>query len=307
MKIKKPKFWDNKKLSFLAIILIPISLLYLFFSYIDKLKKKKYFKIPVICVGNIYLGGTGKTPLVIEIFKILKYLGKNPGFIKKYYNYIQDEINILEKTGPTFVSKKRNEAIKKLINNNHDVAILDDGFQDFTMNKKFSLICFNSRQWIGNGLPLPSGPLRELFSSIKRAECIIINGEKDINFESKILKEKNVKIFYSKYVPTNIDKFKNLKIIAFAGIGNPLNFFDLLNRYNLNVIDTISYPDHYNYNDDDLNFLLKKAEKLDATLLTTEKDYLRLDNNLKKNIELLKVELEIENKKEFTELIKSNI
>ena len=307
MKIIKPKFWDIKKKSFWSLILFPFTILYFFIFFIKKFKKKKNFKIPIICVGNIYLGGTGKTPIVLELFNILKDLNKNPGFVKKYYNYIYDEISMLKNVGPTFVSKNRVEAIENLITKNHDVAILDDGFQDFSINKNFSLICFNSNQWIGNGFLLPSGPLRESLSAIKRADCIVINGKKNIEIENKILKEKDTKIFYSKYIPENIDKFKNNKIIAFAGIGNPMNFIDLLNEYNLNIVDTISFPDHYTYKAHDIDLLKKKANKLDATLVTTEKDYIRLDNSLKTNINYLKVKLEIENKERLIELLKSKL
>ena len=307
MKIIKPKFWDIKKKSFWSLILFPFTILYFFIFFIKKFKKKKNFKIPIICVGNIYLGGTGKTPIVLELFNILKDLNKNPGFVKKYYNYIYDEISMLKNVGPTFVSKNRVEAIENLITKNHDVAILDDGFQDFSINKNFSLICFSSNQWIGNGFLLPSGPLRESLSAIKRADCIVINGKKNIEIENKILKEKDTKIFYSKYIPVNIDKFKNNKIIAFAGIGNPINFIDLLNEYNLNIVDTISFPDHYTYKANDIDLLKKKANKLDATLVTTEKDYIRLDNSLKTNINYLKVKLEIENKERLIELLKSKL
>ena len=307
MKIIKPKFWDIKKKSFWSLILFPFTILYFLIFFVKKFKKKKNFRIPIICVGNIYLGGTGKTPIVLELFNILKDLNKNPGFVKKYYNYIYDEISMLKNVGPTFVSKNRVEAIENLINKNHDVAILDDGFQDFSINKNFSLICFNSNQWIGNGFLLPSGPLRESLSAIKRADCIVINGKKNIEIENKILKEKDTKIFYSKYIPENIDKFKNNKIIAFAGIGNPINFIDLLNEYNLNIVETISFPDHYTYKANDVDLLKKKANKLDATLVTTEKDYIRLDNSLKTNINYLKVKLEIENKERLIELLKSKL
>ena len=307
MKIIKPKFWDIKKKSFWSLILFPFTILYFLIFFVKKFKKKKNFRIPIICVGNIYLGGTGKTPIVLELFNILKDLNKNPGFVKKYYNYIYDEISMLKNVGPTFVSKNRVEAIENLITKNHDVAILDDGFQDFSINKNFSLICFSSNQWIGNGFLLPSGPLRESLSAIKRADCIVINGKKNIEIENKILKEKDTKIFYSKYIPENIDKFKNNKIIAFAGIGNPINFIDLLNEYNLNIVDTISFPDHYTYKANDVDLLKKKANKLDATLVTTEKDYIRLDNSLKTNINYLKVKLEIENKERLIELLKSKL
>ena len=307
MKIIKPKFWDIKKKTFWSLILFPLTMIYYFIFFIKKFKKKKNFKIPIICVGNIYLGGTGKTPIVLELFNILNDLNKNPGFVKKYYDYIYDEISMLKNAGPTFVSKNRVEAIENLIAKNHDVAILDDGFQDFSINKNFSLICFSSNQGVGNGFLLPSGPLREPLSAIKRADCIVINGKKNIEIENKILKEKDTKIFYSKYIPENIDKFKNNKIIAFAGIGNPINFIDLLNEYNLNIVDTFSFPDHYTYKATDLDLLKKKANKLGATLVTTEKDYIRLDNNLKTNINYLKVKLKIENKESLIELLKSKL
>ena len=213
MKLKKPKFWDNSKISILAILFFPISLLFFLFSFINKLKIPKKFPIPIICVGNIYVGGTGKTPLVSEIFNIVKSLGKNPGFIKKYYNYLDDEISILQKIGTTFVDKNRIKAIKKLVDNKNDIAILDDGFQDFTIKKNFSIICFNQKQWIGNGFIMPSGPLREKLSAVKRANCIFINGQKDKEIEDQIYKKnKNVKIFYSTYKPLDINKFKDKQI-----------------------------------------------------------------------------------------------
>ena len=115
--------------------------------------------------------------------------------------------------------------------NKHDAAILDDGFQDFSIKPNFSILCFNSKQMIGNGLIIPAGPLRESLRAIKRADCIIINGNKNLEFENKIFeitKNKNFKLFYSKYKIKNIDKFRNKKITAFAGIGNPSNFFELL-------------------------------------------------------------------------------
>ena len=90
MKFNKPKFWDYKKLSIWSILLFPFSIIYFFLSNINKIKVSKKFNIPVICVGNIYLGGTGKTPLVKEIFKIFKSFGKNPAFVKKYYDYLED-------------------------------------------------------------------------------------------------------------------------------------------------------------------------------------------------------------------------
>ena len=138
MNFKKPKFWDHSGLSFWSIILYPFSLLFLFASSVIKLLKiQKKFPIPIICVGNIYVGGTGKTPLASEIFKIIKSFGKNPGFVKKGYDYLYDEIQMLEKIGKVYLNKNRKEAISSLISLKHDVAILDDGFQDFSIKKDF--------------------------------------------------------------------------------------------------------------------------------------------------------------------------
>ncbi len=307
MKLKKPKFWDNPKLSIWSILFFPFSLIYFFLSYIKQLKRSKKFHVPIVCVGNIYLGGTGKTPLAKEIFKITRSLGKNPAFIKKYYDYLQDEIEMLEGVGKTFTAKERAEGIELLIKNNNDLAILDDGFQDSSIKKSFSILCFNQKQWIGNGFLIPSGPLRERLSSIKRADCIVINGDKDNIIENQINKIKQLKIFYTKYKPKNLEILKDKKIFAFAGIGNPLNFFELLKKNNLQLLNYQSFPDHYNYKKKDLDNLKSKAKELNALLLTTEKDYCRIDSDFRKGIEKLDVDLEIDSKEEFINLIKKSI
>jgi len=308
MLIKKPRFWDSEKISIYSIILYPISIIYFFLlTIIKKFKKNQNFEIPIVCVGNIYLGGTGKTPLVYEIYNILNSIGKNPAIIKKYYNYLEDEISLLKSKSIVFSEKNRSLAIKKLIENKYDTAIMDDGFQDFSIQKNFSILCFNERQWIGNGLLIPAGPLRENLNSLSRANCIFINGKKNTNIEKQINKIKENNIFYTKYVPKNISNFSNKKIIAFAGIGNPINFFELIKDNNLNLIDYRSFPDHYNFSEKDLNDLILKAKNNDAILLTTEKDYFRINNSFKNSIEKLEVKLEIENKDNFIKLLKENL
>ena len=309
MKLNKPKFWDYSGISFWSIALYPLSLLFSLVSLIINLFKiQKKFPIPIICIGNIYVGGTGKTPLASEIFKIVKSIGKYPGFVKKGYDYVYDEIKMLQKIGKTFSNKNRKKAINSLILSGHDVAILDDGFQDFSIKKDFSILCFNSKQLFGNGFIIPSGPLREDIRSIKRADCIFINGDKNVEFENKIKKiNKNIKIFYSKYKIINLDKLKNKKIIAFAGIGNPSNFFELLKEKNINVVKTYSFPDHHNYSNQELENIIKDSKEDSALIVTTEKDYSRMNEELKLICECVKVDLEIEKKNEFINLIKNKI
>ena len=306
MNFKKPEFWDNSELSIWSIILYPFSLLFLIISLVAKfLKIKKKFPIPIVCVGNIYTGGTGKTPLALEIFKIIKSYGKNPAFVKKGYDYLYDEIQMLNKTGKTYSDKNRKEAINSLISDKHDVAILDDGFQDLSIEKDFSILCFNSRQLIGNGFLIPAGPLRESFNSIKKADCVLINGDRNIEFENKINKiNKNIKIFYSKYKIKNVENFKNKEVVAFAGIGNPSNFFHLLKENNINVKKTYSFPDHYNYSENDFS---KITDNKNIKIITTEKDYFRMNDRQKQNCDFVKVDLEIENKSEFVNLIKNKV
>ena len=309
MSFFKPKFWDKNQVSLFSILLFPIALLIKLINLLKRLTTKtNQCSIPVICVGNIYLGGTGKTPLCIEIFSILKDLNMNPAFIRKKYDSFQDEVNLQKQIGPIYQNKKRVKAIREAIQNKKNVAILDDGFQDFSIDKNLSIVCFNEKQLIGNGLVIPSGPLREDLSALKRANCVIINGEKNIDIETKIRsKNEKIKIFYIKYKTKNIDKFKNKNVIAFAGIGNPENFFNLLKGNNINVVKETKFPDHYNYSKKELKNLINESKEDNTILITTEKDYLRIDENYKKNIDYLIITVDIKNRNQFTEEIKKII
>ena len=168
MNFFKPKFWDKNQISFFSVLFFPISLLIKLVGFFIRFSTSTHqCSIPIICVGNIYLGGTGKTPLCIEIFSILKNLDMNPVFIRKKYKSFQDEVDLQKQIGPIYQNKRRIEAIKKAIQNKANIAILDDGLQDFSINKNLSIVCFNEKQWIGNGLTIPSGPLREDLSALK--------------------------------------------------------------------------------------------------------------------------------------------
>ncbi len=156
---------------------------------------------------------------------------------------------------------------------------------------------------------IPSGPLREGLNSIKRADCVFINGNKDTTFEEKIYKiNKNIQIFYSKYKIKNIENLKNKEIIAFAGIGNPSNFFDLLKENNINIKKVYHFSDHHSYSKKDFDKIITKDYDYNRTkIVTTEKDYCRMSEEQKKNCDCVEVDLEIENKNEFINLIKNKI
>ena len=309
MYFKKPLFWDQKKLSLWAIILLPLSFVYKIIFFINKnFAYSRKFPIPIICIGNIYMGGTGKTPLAIEIYKIIRSLKKNTAFVTKSRGYLHDEIEMLKKTGKIFLCKKRSQGLISLMENKYEVAILDDGLQDFSIKPNFSILCFNSKQLIGNGFLIPSGPLRENLKAILRCQCIVINGKKNLEFENKIKdilgKNKKLNIFYSSYKINNLEKFQNKEIVAFAGIGNPSNFFDLLKESNLNVIKTFAFPDHHAFTKKDLDKIFDYKSKL---IVTTEKDFNRLNDEQKQRCNYIKVNLEIENINKLKNLINQYI
>jgi len=188
------------------------------------------------------------------------------------------------------------------------VAILDDGFQDPSIKSDISIVCFNEKQWIGNGFVIPSGPLREKLRSLKRCNYVFINGNQNWEFE-KILKKFNpeIKIFYTQYKLINLDDIKNKIVLAFAGIANPTNFFDLLKNNNIEIIKTLNFPDHYNFKKTDIVNLNNRAKEQNACLVTTEKDYFRLNKENRKNINCIKIEMLINNKEEFINELKKII
>ena len=307
MKIFKPKFWHTKN-SLISLLLLPLSFLFQFLIILKKnINKKKRFSVPIICVGNVYIGGTGKTPLCIELAKIVRKSNKKVAIIKKFYKSHIDEFKLIEsKKIKLFKNSSRSMAIREAEIDNFDCVILDDGFQDSSIVKNLSIVCFNEEQLAGNEMTLPSGPLREPLTSLKNSQIIIINGNVNKIFEKKIKSISNdISIYYSQYLPTNIKKFTNNNLLAFAGIGNPNNFFNLLKKNNLQVKKKISFPDHYNYSIQELNNLVNFSIKNNLKIITTEKDFFRISHHQIPQIQCLTVRLEIKNKNEFEkEIIK---
>ena len=308
MKMKKPKFWDKKYHTFFSIILLPISFFYRIIVSVKKITTtKKEFTIPIICIGNIYIGGTGKTPLSMKIWEIFKN-EKKPVIIKKNYKNHKDEIELIKKYSKIITSEKRSEGINLAIEKKFDLAILDDGYQDFEIKKNINIICFNSQQGIGNGQTIPSGPLREKLDSLKNCQIVFINGKKNLEFEDKLKKYNNkLTFFYFNYYVKNLNEFINRKLISFAGIGNPENFFKLLKENHLNIIKEIDFPDHYEYTQKDLENLSDLEKKYNAKLVTTEKDYLRISSFNRRSFGMIPIKVNIDNQEKFIQIIKKFI
>ena len=305
MKIYKPFFWNRPK-NIISLILLPITFLVLIFVvFKKKTTRAKKFKIPIVCIGNIYIGGTGKTPLSIDLANELKSLGRKPVIIKKFYKDHKDEHLLIKKKEIPLLSEKDRTSSIVLAEKDFDIAILDDGFQDYGIKKDLNILCFNNKQLIGNGYVFPSGPLRESLSSIKKAQIAVINGENNFIFETKLKKiNPDLKIFYSKYKLMNQEKLKNKNILAFAGIGNPENFFDLLIENRLSVKKTIAFPDHYNFKRNEILEIIGQAKERNYTVLTTEKDFFRIKNFEFSEINSCKISLVISEKLKLMSLIK---
>ena len=309
MKLKKPLFW-SKNNNLFSFLLFPFSLLIqLLYFFKNIFLKTKKISIPVICVGNIYLGGTGKTPLSIELVRILKKFNMAPVLVKKFYTDQFDEIDLINSKNIEIIkNSSRYIALKEAEERGFKSVVLDDGFQDHSIYKNLSILCFNEKQLIGNGFTIPAGPLREPLSALRRSKIILINGKKNEDFENKIKSINNeINIFYSKYIAQNSNKFLNENILAFAGIGNPENFFDLLKENNINVEKKISFPDHYNYSKKELDKLLKISKENNLKLLTTEKDFFRIKHFNKTDIDYLTIKLEIINEELFEKELRKHL
>jgi len=297
MNLKKPKFWDFKEPNLIAYILLPFAVLLQYLNNFFKRNDPFKFKIKTVCVGNIYIGGTGKTSLSIQINKILNKKNIKTCFVKKFYIDQADEQKLLEKEGKLFLAKTRFEAIQKAEKENYEFAILDDGLQDPSIKYDFNLVCFNTLNWKGNGLTIPAGPLRESINNLKNYNHVFLNGNlENIDYLKDEIQKINseIKIHLGKYEPINLREFdKTEKYFVFSGIGNHKTFIKMLSNYGLEVIENIEFPDHYNYKSNDIEKIISKSKKLNATILTTEKDYLRLEKKYLEEIRFIKAELKI--------------
>ncbi|WP_435096259.1 tetraacyldisaccharide 4'-kinase [Candidatus Pelagibacter bacterium nBUS_27] len=307
MKLIKPNFWQTK--NFISFILYPLSLVTYLINISKILFIKKKFAIKTICIGNIFVGGTGKTSLAIEINELLNKKFKTI-FIKKKYKNQLDEINLLKNKGNIISSDSRSNALLTATKKNYEVAILDDGLQQKNINYDIKIACFNSEDALGNEFMLPAGPLRENINAINKYDLIFINGErKNYKLLSKLKSiNKKLKIFEGKYKPLNLKKFNlNKKYLMFCGIGNPHEFEKTLLKYKFNICEKIIFPDHHKLTKIELKELKDKAKKENFTIVTTEKDFFRLSKIERKNIKFLKIKLEINDKKSFKKTLISKL
>lgn len=311
MKLKKPNFWDYKKPNFLSYLLLPLTIPIILNNFCLNNKKKNTDNIKKICVGNIYVGGTGKTPLSIKLCQTLNNLSFKTAIIKKFYSDQLDEQKLLSEKNKLYCFDNRKKSVSFAIKDNIEVVIFDDGLQDKSINYDLQFVCFNSEKWIGNGCLIPAGPLREKINSISKYDAIFLNGNEENTLEQKKIIRKynsNIKIFETYYSPINMDKL-NLedKYLIFSGIGNPDSFKKTLLKNKINIIKEVNFPDHYQYTTKDIDKIKVFAKNLNAKILTTKKDYIKIEKKDTYGIDFLEIDIIIKNENELIEFIKKRL
>ena len=314
MILKKPKFWDFKKPNFFAYLLYPFTIFVKINNIISNfIPKKKFTEIRTICVGNLYIGGTGKTPTSLFLYNLLKKYNINLVTAKKFYKNQIDEQKFLQENSNFISFTNRKEIVKKAIEMKFDMIIFDDGLQEKWINYDIKFACFDSEKWIGNGHLIPSGPLRENMNALKNYHGIflkIVNEEKNLDYIYNKIKDinPNIEIFESNIEIKNISKFNiDKNYIIFSGIGNPDSFKKLLLKNKFKVIEEITFPDHYNYQDKDISEIIDKANSNNAEIITTEKDFQRIPQNFKEKINFLELNMKIKDESKLVQFLKIKI
>lgn len=320
MTLKAPLFWKNKD-SLCGVLFSPFAMLYQWItSQRERFSKSTRIPIPVICIGNIVLGGAGKTPVTIMMAAALKKQGFNVHILSRGYGgklrgpllvnsfhtaqEVGDEPLLLAQTAPTWVAKNKAEGAKAATKAGAEILILDDGLQNPTLYKDFSIIVVNGEYGLGNERIFPAGPLRETVeSALKKADIIMMMGKDRYLLEKRW--QRICPFFHGDLTPNmnDIQALKKQSIYAFAGIGHPEKFFAMLRTYGLRVIAEKAFADHYSFKVKDLNELHAQASQLKAQLVTTEKDFLRLPPSMRRKVKIIRAHVAIKEEDLFSNFI----
>ena len=322
--LKAPKFWYLKRDSLLSNSLYPFSLIFRLGTKIRNLvSRERKTNLPIICVGNIVVGGAGKTPVALKIGNMLIKAGYKPHFVSKGYGGLEknntlvndwhspksvgDEPLLLSEIAPTWIGLDRNKSFELASENGADCIVMDDGFQNPTLQKDFSIIVINGEQGFGNKRVMPSGPLRESINrGLSRTNLVITIGEISESVKEKI--PKHIPIIAANFkIKEDYMMLKGQSVTAFAGIAYPEKFFNSLKLVKAKIIDTISYSDHHIYSEDDLLHLAEIANKNKSILVTTKKDMVRIPKNYRSLVKTIDGFIELDDEKLLLEILSNLI
>lgn len=312
--MKAPFFWYQEP-GFLSYVLQPFGWLYgKGGKVISSFNTPHRFRIPIVSVGNIVSGGSGKTPTAIALAQLLGEKGVKVHFVTRGYggrlkgpllvdisSYTHDEVGdeplLLAQYAPTWVAKERPLGVQAALEEGAELIILDDGHQTASLHKNLSFVVVDGLQGFGNGQVIPAGPLREQLSEgLNRADALISIGESDSLFEKQTFSATAV------FRPLDVRR-----VVAFCGLGFPQKFYKSLKDQGIDVVGEESFPDHYTYQERDLNRLLRFAEAHQAELVTTRKDWVKLPRDWRELVLVLDMRIEFDKAYEVYEFIMKRI
>jgi tetraacyldisaccharide 4'-kinase len=295
--MRAPDFWQHK--GALSAPLAPLGALYgLSVALKAKFATPFTATIPVICVGNLTAGGSGKTPIAIAIAEALRARGHNPFFLTRGYGgsergpasvsrahsaaVMGDEALLLVRASPTIVARDRAAGARLAAQKGATILVMDDGHQNFRLHKNLSLVVVDAETGFGNGGVMPAGPLREpVAQGLSRADAVILvgDGAPDLKgFAGPVLRA---------CLQTRGADFSGQKVFAFAGIGRPEKFIASLEASGAEILASCFFDDHHPYQEDEIEQLRMIAG--DAVLVTTEKDFVRLTIAQREGMKVLKI------------------
>ena len=306
--MRRPEFWDTPKRGWQTYLLSPAAALYGLgrMAHVACVSSGRV-PVPMICVGNVTAGGAGKTPVALDLGARLQrrghvthflsrgYGGRLPGPVRVMPNDhaaadVGDEPLLLAEVAPTWVAADRLAGARRAASEGAEVIVMDDGFQNPRLVKDLSLLVFDGAAGLGNGALLPAGPLREtLDGALRRAQAAVLMGEDHHHLIERI--GSHLPVFQASVIPNRPAPGNMDRVVAFAGIARPRKFFDTLEAAGYQIADTASFPDHHPYSDTDLADLRTRAARLDAGLITTQKDLVRLSGSDRDGVSTLGVTL----------------
>ncbi|MBT4711555.1 MAG: tetraacyldisaccharide 4'-kinase [Alphaproteobacteria bacterium] len=306
---RAPSFWERP--SFRSTALVPISWAFAMAAKSRWARAKPLrVSVPVVCVGNLVVGGAGKTPTALAIAQRLATQGHTPHFLTRGYHghlkglvrvdtglhtavEVGDEPLLLANAAPTWVSKDRRISAQAAIKDGATVLVMDDGFQNPGLEKDVSIIVIDAGFGHGNGRLLPAGPLRERPEiGFARAHAVVMVD--DEMAPTTQADTGGLPVLAAHLVPTkdSASRLGGARVIGFCGIGRPEKFFQTLEELECTVVRTHGFPDHHPYTDGDLETLRADALATGARLVTTSKDLARIPSRIAEGLEVVEVHME---------------
>ena len=314
--MKAPRYWKHGCGGLMSTLLSPLGWLFGVGTQMNQSAASPVqAPVPVLCIGNAVVGGAGKTPIAIDIGKRLLDAGINVHYLSRGYGgseqgpllidpesdkaaRVGDEPLLLAQIAPTWISGDRVKGATAMVEAGAQVILMDDGFQNPSLLKDISLCVIDGTYGIGNGRVMPAGPLREEFEhSLQKSNAIVIMGRDHIGMAKYIKKASPDVVLLKAQITTKPINFDilNQPIHAFAGIGHPDKFFSMLRELGCNVTKSTPFADHHIYKDTEVSLLVEAAKADKALLLTTEKDYVRLDTKWRNTVKPIGISLTWEN------------